>query len=95
MVTVAVSLLGLYVPTEHVTPASELEAIQVKVGVAEKLLIGVKVSVAVPLAPGLIVRVLGEAPSEKSEAPVVKLNTLDHAAFWPLPEGARACTSQK
>jgi hypothetical protein len=80
MVTVAVLLLVLYVPTEQVTPASELEALQVKVGVAENLLTGVKVSVDVPLVPGVIVTVLGEALSEKPAAPVVKLDTVDHAA---------------
>lgn len=94
MVTVAVLLLVLYGPTEQVTPASELEALQVKVGVAEKLLIGDKVSVDVPLVPGLIVKLLGEALSEKSGGAVVKLSTLDQAPFWPLPEGAKACTSQ-
>jgi len=93
MVTVAALLLR--VPTAQVTPASVLTTEQVKLGVAEKLLTGVKVSVDVPLAPGLIVKLLGEALSEKPEAPVVKLDTLDQAAFWPLPEGARACTSQK
>jgi len=45
MVTIAVSLLVLYVPTEQVTPSSALDTVQVKLGVAEKLLIGVKVSV--------------------------------------------------
>jgi hypothetical protein len=92
-VTVIVAVLLLSVPTEQVTPASELDAVHVKVGVAVKLLIGVKVSVEVPLLPGLIVKLLGEALSEKSEAAVAKLYTLDHAPFWP-PEGARACTSQ-
>jgi hypothetical protein len=91
---VTVAALLLRVPTEHVTPASALETLQVKVGVAEKLLIGVKVTVDVPPPPGAKVRVLGEALSEKSEAPLVKLDTLDHGPFWPLPEGARACTSQ-
>jgi len=93
MVIVAVLLL-LRVPTEQVTPASELEAPQLKVGVAEKLLIGVKVRVAVPLAPGATVRLLGAALSEKLDAAVAKLETLDHAPLWPLPDGARACTSQ-
>ena len=92
MVTVAV-LLPPRGPTVQVTPASELEALQVRFGVAEKLLMGVKVRVDVPLFPGEIARVLGEALSEKSGLPVVKLDTLDQNAFWPLPEG-RACTSQ-
>ncbi len=92
MVTVAVLLVR--VPTAQVTPASVLATLQVKVGVAEKLLIGVKVSVDVPLAPGAIVKVLGVALSEKSGAPLVKLDTPDQNAFWPLPEGAKACTSQ-
>ena len=92
MVTVAVLLLR--VPTEQVTPASALEALQVKVGVAEKLLIGVRVRVDVPLVPGAMVRLLGAALREKSDAAVAKLETLDHAPLWPLPDGARACTSQ-
>jgi hypothetical protein len=83
------------VPTVQVTPASVLATLQEKVGMVEKLLIGVKVSVDVPLAPGLIVKVVGDALREKSGAAVVKLATLDQAAFWPLPEGAWACTSQK
>lgn len=91
---VIVAALLLRIPTVQVTPASELEALQVKVGVAEKLLMGVKVSVDVPLVPGAIVNVLGEALSEKLAAPVVKLDTVDQSAFWPLTEG-RACTSQK
>jgi hypothetical protein len=47
MVTIAVSLLVLYIPTEQVTPRSALDTAQVKLGVAEKLLFGVKVSVDV------------------------------------------------
>lgn len=93
MVTVAALLV--MVPTVQVTPASVLATLQEKVGMVEKLLIGVKVSVDVPLAPGLIVKVVGDALREKSGAAVVKLATLDQAAFWPLPEGAWACTSQK
>jgi hypothetical protein len=93
MVTVTVLLL-LRAPTEQVTPPSELEALQVKVGVAEKLLIGVRVRVDVPLVPGAMVRLLGAALREKSDATVAKLETLDHAPLWPLPDGARACTSQ-
>ena len=92
-VTVAVLLL-LRAPTEQVTPASELDGVQVKVTLAEKSLIGFKVSVDVWLVPGFIVKKPGEAISQKPGAPVLKLNTLDHAAFWPLPEGARAWTSQ-
>jgi hypothetical protein len=92
-VTVAVLLL-LRVPTEQVTPARALEALQVKVGVAEKLSIGFNVRVDVPLAPGAKVRLLGATLREKSGAAVAKLETLDHAPLWPLPEGARACTSQ-
>jgi hypothetical protein len=92
MVTVAVLLLR--VPTEHVTPASAPEAPQAKVGVAEKLLIGVRVRVEVPLAPGAMVTLLGAALSEKLDAAVAKLETLDHAPLWPLPEPARACTAQ-
>jgi hypothetical protein len=93
MVTVAV-LLPPRVLTVQVTPANELEALQLKLTLPEKLLIGVKVSVDVPLLPGLIVKVLGEALREKSGPPPVKLDTLDQAAIWPLPGGARACTSQ-
>jgi hypothetical protein len=89
-----VAVLLVRIPTEQVIPASELEAVQVKVGVAEKLLMDVKVSVDVPLAPGAIVKVLGVALSEKSGAPLLKLDTPDQNAFWPLPEGAKACTSQ-
>lgn len=94
MVTVAESLLVLYAPTEQVTPASVLAGLQVKVGVAEKLLVGVNVTVDVPLVPAGIVKLSGEALSEKPAAAVLKLDTFDQAAFWPLPEGARACTSQ-
>ena len=93
MVTAAVLLL-LRAPTEQVTPASVLATLQEKVTLPEKLLIGVKVSVDVPLLPAAIVKLLGEALSEKSGTAAVKLDTLDHAPFWPL-EGARACTSQK
>ena len=92
MVTVAVLLVR--VPTEQVTAASVLATLQVNVGLPVKLLMGVKVSVEVPLFPGATVRVLGEALSEKSAGTVVKLDTLDQAPFWPLPEAARACTSQ-
>ena len=92
-VTVIVAVLLLNVPTEHVTPASELDAEHVKVGVALKLLIGVKVSIDVPLDPGLSDRLLGDALSEKSAAAVAKCDTLDQAPFSP-PDGARACTSQ-
>jgi hypothetical protein len=93
-VMVAVLLLVSKAPTEQVTPTSEPEALQVNVGVAEKLFRGVKLSVEVPLPPGAIVREMGETLSEKSGATVVKLETLDQAAIWPLPEGARACTCQ-
>ena len=93
IVTVAVSLLVLYVPTEQVTPASELDGVQVKLGVAEKLLIGVKVSVEVPLVPGPIVKLLGETPSVKSGLPVVKLETLDQVPYTVLEED-KACTCQ-
>lgn len=93
MVIVAVLLL-LRVPTEQVTPASELEGPQAKVGVAEKLLIGVSVRVDVPLAPGAMVRLAGAALSEKLDAAVAKVKTADHAPLWPLLDGARACTSQ-
>ena len=77
-------------PTVHVTPASAPDALHVKVGVAVKLLMEVRVSVDVPLFPGAMVKVLGETLREKSEAPLVKLETLDHAPFRPVPEGARA-----
>ena len=92
-VTVIVAALLLSVPTEQVTPAREVDAVHVKIGVALKLSIGVKVRVDVPLDPGLSVKLLGEALSEKSGAAVAKCDTLDHAPFWP-PEGARAWTSQ-
>lgn len=92
MVTVAVLLLK--VPTAQVTPTKVLETVQAKVGVAEKLLTGDSVSVDVPFAPGFIVRELGVALSEKSAAPVVKLDAFDQVAVWVLPEGVSACTSQ-
>ena len=92
-VTVIVAVLLLNVPTEHVTPASELDAEHVKVGVPLKLLIGAKVSVDMPLDPGLSVKLLGEALSEKSAAAAAKCDTLDHAPFAP-PDGTSACTSQ-
>jgi hypothetical protein len=92
MVTVAVLLLR--VPTAQITPASPLDTLQDGVTAAEKLLVGVKVRVDVPLVPGAIVKVLGEALSEKLATPVVKLDTPDQGVFRPLPEGARACTSQ-
>ncbi len=92
-VTATVAALLVKVPTEQVTPARELEAVQVNVGVAEKLLIGIRVRVELPLAPGLIVKLLGEALSEKSEAAVAKVEMPDHVPSRPS-EGARACTSQ-
>jgi hypothetical protein len=92
IVTVAVLLL-LRAPTEQVTPASVLATLQDKVTLPEKLLIGVKVSVDVPLVPGFIVKVLGEALSEKSGAAVVKLETLDQVPYTPLEEH-KACTCQ-
>jgi hypothetical protein len=86
IVTVAVLLL-LSTPTEQVTPASELETLQEKLALLpEKPLIGVKVSVEAALLPGLIVKVLGETLSEKSEGTVVKLKTLDHAPYTPGEE---------
>ena len=91
MVTVAVVLL--YVPTEQVTPASALATVHVKLGVAEKLLIGVKVTVDDPPAPGTMVSELGAALSEKSGVTVVKLDTLDQVPYTPLEED-KACTSQ-
>lgn len=94
MVTISVSLLVLYVPTEQVTPANALDGVQVKVGVAEKLLIGVKVSVDVPLVPAAIVKLAGEALSEKPGTRVVKLKTLDQFPDTPLEEDV-ACTCQK
>lgn len=93
MVIVAVLLLER-APTEQVTATSELAALQVKVGLPAKLLMGVKVSVDVPLVPGLIVKLAGETLSEKSPGTVAKVDTSDHAPSWPLPAGARACTSQ-
>lgn len=92
MVTVRV-LLVFSLPNVQVTPASVLATLQVKFVVAEKLLIGVKVTVDVPLPPGAIVTLLGETVSEKSAAGVVKLAMLDQVPFWPL-EAASACTSQ-
>jgi len=85
IMTVAVLLL-LRAPTEQVTPASELDALQVKLGLPEKLLIGVKVSVDVALVPAFIVKLLGEALSEKSGTTVVKLETVDHVPYTPLVE---------
>jgi len=92
-VTVTVAALLVKVPTEQVTPARELDALQVNVGVAAKLLIGVSVRLELPLEPGLMVKLLGEALSEKSEAMVAKVEMLDHVPSSP-PDGARACTSQ-
>ena len=92
IVTVAVLLL-LKAPTEQVTPASVLPTLQDKVTLLpERLLIGVKVSVDVLLVPGFIVKVLGEALSEKSGM-VVKLKTLDQVPYTPLEED-KACTCQ-
>jgi hypothetical protein len=91
MVTVAVLLVPTAVIAQ-VTPASELETEHVGVTLPAKLLIEVKVSVDVPLPPGAIVKLLGEALSEKSPAGVMKLDTVDHAAIWS--DGATACTSQ-
>jgi hypothetical protein len=85
IVTVAVLLL-LRAPTEQVTPASVLPTLQDNVTLPEKPLIGVMVSVDVALAPGFIVKVLGEALSEKSGGTVVKLETLDHVPYTPLEE---------
>lgn len=94
MVATTVLLLVLNVPSKQVTPARVLETLQEKVMLPEKLLVSVRVTVDVPLYPGFIVKLLGEALSEKLPGTVVKLNTLDHGPFWPLPEAARACTSQ-
>jgi hypothetical protein len=91
MLIVELSLLKA--PTEHSTPANELEATQVKVGVALKLLTGVNVRVEVPSLPGLRDSELGEALNEKSEGTVVKTLALDQVPFTP-PEEASACTSQ-
>ena len=86
IVTVAVLLL-LRAPTEQVTPGSVLEALQEKLTLLpERLLIGVKVSVDVPLLPGFIVKLLGEALSEKSGTTLVKLETLDQVPYTPLEE---------
>ena len=93
MVTVAVLLLSS-APTEQVTPASVLETLQEKVTLLpESPLIGVKLSVDVALLPGLIVKVVGEALSEKSPGTVVKLKTLDQAPYTP-PEEDKALTCQ-
>lgn len=92
MVTVAVLLLPKAL-TVQVTPASVLATVQVNVGLPEKLLIGVSVSVDVPLFPGAMVRELGETPREKSAGIVVKLETLDHVPYTPL-EADKPCTSQ-
>ena len=75
------SVLELRVPTAHVTPASELEALHEKPRTPEKLLIDVTVSVEVPLPPGAIVTLVGDALSEKSAGAVVKLNTPDQGPF--------------
>ncbi len=81
-------------PTEQVTPARVLETLQEKLTLlAERPLIGVKVSVDVALLPGFIVNVVGEALSEKSPGTVVKLKTLDQAPYTP-PEEDRALTCQ-
>jgi hypothetical protein len=74
-------LLPLRTPTEQVTPARELEGVHVYATNPEKLLIAVKVRVDVPLPPGAIVTMVGEALKEKSPGAVVKLNTLDHGPF--------------
>ena len=80
-------------PTVQLTPESEL--VQLKVTLpGRKLSIGVKVSVDVPLAPGAMVKVLGEALRLKSGVPVLNTKTFDHAAVPPLVEGSRACTCQ-
>ena len=93
IVTVAVLLL-LRAPTEQVTPASVLPTLQEKVTLlAERPFIGVKVIVDVPLAPGFIVKVLGEALSEKSGGTVVKLETADQVPYTPLEE-AKVFTCQ-
>jgi hypothetical protein len=92
MVTLAVLLVR--VPTEQVTAASVLATLQVNVGLPVKLLMGVKVSVDVPLAPGAIVKVLGEALRLKSGVLVLKAKTLDQAAVAMLGGGSMACTCQ-
>jgi len=93
MVTVAVLLLSS-APTEQVTPASVLETLQEKVTLfPESPLMGVKLSVDVALLPGFIVKVVGEALSEKSPGTVVKLKTLDQAPYTP-PEEDKALTCQ-
>jgi hypothetical protein len=86
IVTVAVLLL-LRAPSEQVTPASVLLTLQEKVTLlAARPFIGVKVSVDMPLVPGLMVKVLGEALSEKSGGTVVKLETVDQVPYTPLEE---------
>jgi hypothetical protein len=90
---VAVLFVALKVPTEQVTPTSELEVAQVKVGVAEKLFTGANVRVEVPVPPGATVTLLGDALSEKSVAPVAKEDMFDQVPYTPLVED-NACTSQ-
>ena len=93
IVTVAVLLL-LSAPTEQVTPTSVLETLQAKFTLLlERPFSSVKVSVDVPLFPAFIVKVLGEALSEKSGGTVVKVETLDQAPYTPL-KGAKAFTCQ-
>jgi hypothetical protein len=93
MVTVA-WLLPPRDPTVQATPASELATLQVKVTlVGRKLSTGFRVRVVVPVPPGAIDRVLGEALRLKSGVPVLKTKTFDQAAV-PVLVGSRACTCQ-
>ena len=86
IVTVAVLLLSRD-PTEQVTPASVLEALQEKATLLPaRPFMGVKVRVDVAVLPAVIVKVLGETLNEKSPATVVKLNTLDQAPYVPFDE---------
>ena len=86
IITVAALLLSR-APTEQVTPASVLEALQEKATLLPaRPLMGVKVSVDAALLPGVNVKVPGETLSEKSPGTVVKLKTLDQAPYVPLDE---------
>jgi hypothetical protein len=85
----------LMAPGVHVTPASVLGTLQLRVTLCTfKPKLGVMVKVDVPLPPGAMVNVLADTPREKSGVPVLNTDANDHAALPVLEVGSRACTCQ-
>jgi hypothetical protein len=83
----------LNAPTLQVTPASVLAGVQENVGVPENPLRALKLTVELPLPPGAIVKLVGDALSEKSAIAAVKVEMPDQIPYTPVDED-NACTSQ-